>query len=694
MANIRRNLAVQITAGGTNPLKMRIQQSVLKLLTTGSIALIGQGGVTPYAFSMVSGALPTVATVTASITTNVMTVTAVANGTLAVGQVIAGAGITYGTKIASLGTGTGGTGTYNLTSTPNVASETITASPALSAAGVATFATGTLPSVVGSFSFVAQVQDSTSPTPQVYVAAFTVAVAHVLSGANVAPSTAEIGQTYSYQYTINGATGAVTWAVTSGSAPAGLSLSSAGLLSGTPTGPAAATSYFTVTATDAGTGDVLSIVCAQVVVAKLSLGNFWVASGAFIAPLKALHADAIINGKVIAAGGFSTGGPNIGISDCEIYDPVTGIWSAAGSLNTARFEMSACTVSGKVLVAGGETTATTTTTASEVYSPSTNTWSNTVGAMATARARYGDLILLGTGKVLAVAGMTGSLGTGVTTSCELYDPVAGTWSATGAITTGRMLHTVTLLNSGNVLLAGGLSGTNTALQACMTYNGTTWAATTNSLTTGRYWHTATKLNDGRVIVAGGTDNTNIFSSCEIYTPATNSWTAGPSMNSGHSNHKAVLLSDGRVLVVGGTCEIFDPILNTWTVVTNTIYTHSNQSALLLSDNSVLYTGSPLVGISSTTPSVSERYYPSLLSDRIYTVGTAVADSLVVALNGTGAAPYTFTYTNWSAGAAPVGLTFNPNGTITGRVQQRHQLPTGSIHQVASGNECCCGGCHE
>lgn len=64
---------------------------------------------------------------TASIATNVLTVTAVSCGVLAVGQTVTGVGIPYGTTIASLGTGTGGTGTYNLSTTPGtIGSESMT----------------------------------------------------------------------------------------------------------------------------------------------------------------------------------------------------------------------------------------------------------------------------------------------------------------------------------------------------------------------------------------------------------------------------------------------------------------------------------------------------------------------------------------------------------------------------------------
>jgi hypothetical protein len=57
------------------------------------------------------------ASVTGSITGNVLTVTAVGSGTLHVDDQITGTGIPDGTVIQSFGTGTGGTGTYNLNKT-------------------------------------------------------------------------------------------------------------------------------------------------------------------------------------------------------------------------------------------------------------------------------------------------------------------------------------------------------------------------------------------------------------------------------------------------------------------------------------------------------------------------------------------------------------------------------------------------
>lgn len=59
---------------------------------------------------------------TCTFATSVMTVTAVAQGRINVGDEVFAAGVAAGTTIASLGTGTGGTGTYNLSTSPGTLS--------------------------------------------------------------------------------------------------------------------------------------------------------------------------------------------------------------------------------------------------------------------------------------------------------------------------------------------------------------------------------------------------------------------------------------------------------------------------------------------------------------------------------------------------------------------------------------------
>ena len=77
---------------------------------------------TPAATKPNPPAFGTYAVVTGYIAGNVLTVSAVTSGALAVGHVITGLGITPYTTIDSLGTGTGGTGTYYVSSSQTVGS--------------------------------------------------------------------------------------------------------------------------------------------------------------------------------------------------------------------------------------------------------------------------------------------------------------------------------------------------------------------------------------------------------------------------------------------------------------------------------------------------------------------------------------------------------------------------------------------
>jgi hypothetical protein len=88
----------------------------------------GSGGVGTYTVSA-SQNLNFDAQFTASIATTVLTVTAVANGVIANNDYVYGSTVSVDTLITSLGTGTGGTGTYNINNSQTVGSSTIFSAP-------------------------------------------------------------------------------------------------------------------------------------------------------------------------------------------------------------------------------------------------------------------------------------------------------------------------------------------------------------------------------------------------------------------------------------------------------------------------------------------------------------------------------------------------------------------------------------
>ncbi len=64
--------------------------------------------------------------VTGSISGTTLSVTAIASGTISVGDVIGGTGVTAGTYVTALLTGTGGIGTYTVSATQSISSESLT----------------------------------------------------------------------------------------------------------------------------------------------------------------------------------------------------------------------------------------------------------------------------------------------------------------------------------------------------------------------------------------------------------------------------------------------------------------------------------------------------------------------------------------------------------------------------------------
>jgi len=282
----------------------------------------------------------------------------------------------------------------------------------------------------------------------------------------------------------------------------------------------------------------------------------WTLTGSMAAARQVFTAVLLKSGKVLVAGGLGAG--NAILAAAELYDPTTGTWSSAGSLSAARFGHTATLLqSGEVLVTGGcaGSTTCTDTAVSELYNPSSNSWSTT-GSLNTARSNH-TAVRLATGKVLVIGGSAGS----VTNSCELYDPTKGTWSNAASMTTARSQNGSTLLQDGKVLVTGGTQS-RFPINSAELYDPTanTWTLT-GSMKTGRYAHTATLLGDGTVVVAGGEGQpiscgkacTSYIptAAAEIYNEAKGSFTTTAALTRALANHSTTLLLNGRALTDGG-----------------------------------------------------------------------------------------------------------------------------------------------
>ena len=245
----------------------------------------------------------------------------------------------------------------------------------------------------------------------------------------------------------------------------------------------------------------------------------------------------LLDGRVLVAGGGNRCGGVFAAA--ALFDPVMGTWASTGSMTTGReFHSAALLSDGRVLVAGGvapggifDSVAT-----AEIYDPAMGMWT-AVGSMATARSTSCNgymqsyLARLANGDVLAAAadrtvppfGCIFIQSRLLTGAAEVFNPGSLSWTSTGAMSVARASTTLT------------------------------------------------PLNDGRVLVAGGSDlATTVFASAELFDPATGTWFTTAALNAPRSTHTATRLADGRVLVAGGgvgspatltaTAEIYDPVI--------------------------------------------------------------------------------------------------------------------------------------
>jgi len=295
----------------------------------------------------------------------------------------------------------------------------------------------------------------------------------------------------------------------------------------------------------------------------------WSATGGLRVPRSGHTATLLLDGRVLVLGGITGQGPNASAST-ELYDPGTGSWTLTGSLNLARVGYTATLLkSGKVLVAGGNGLGD--QDSAEIYDPATGKWSLTGNLIA---ARLGHTAtLLQDGRVLVTGGAF-EIGVNdgyILNSAELYDPVSGTWGPAADLNAAFREHIAILLADNKVLVLGGY-GSNDIPERYDPDAGT-WS---NTGSPGQVLSfTATLLSTGQVLIAGGVstqESGRYLSSAEVYDDRSGAWSPSSNMITGRWGHTATLLADGRVLVAGGlgvgatgettlrSAELYEPVV--------------------------------------------------------------------------------------------------------------------------------------
>ena len=536
--------------------------------------------------------------------------------------------------------------------------------------------TGT-PTAAGSFTFTVTATDS-AQTPESGSQPFNVTINTpgplVIDPGQMPPAGVHGTPYSSTTFTATGGYLPLSWTVSAGTLPPGLTLDTNGVLSGTPTKASSTPFAFTVTVTDSSTPTpATNSVAFSITISEpppptinntppptATVGSsysFPFSASDGLAPLVWTASSAPMGGLAVSLDGTLSGTPSTAgifpitltvkdaLNQSSPATPFTvriamarpaAAFTQTGSMTAPRDGHTATLLlDGRVLIAGGGPAS------AELYDAKSQTFTAT-GSMTLAQgARSATLLAVPSlpnyGKVL-IAG-------GDEVIAELYDPKAGTFTATGSTLAPHLGQTATLLQNGQVLIAGGETA------KAELFNPSTGAFTaTGSMTISRTGHTATRLSDGRVLIAGGVQDFGPgtvpiplgpgFASAELYDPVSGAFSSTGSMSEGRSGHTATLLVDGTVLVTGAdnTAELFNPGTGTFSVV-GEVSTGLGATATLRSDGTVLVAG----GRNRISLTTAELFAPesggfvatgSLITARDGHAATRLVDGTVLITGGT------------------------------------------------------------
>ena len=244
-------------------------------------------------------------------------------------------------------------------------------------------------------------------------------------------------------------------------------------------------------------------------------------------------------------------------------------WRAATAMPTARSELAATALGGRVYVAGG-IAAFGASRAFEVYNPDGDTWEKRA-RLPTALHHLG-LAALGA-HVYASGGYTGIRFTPRVRAVWAYDPRRDSWAEVGQMPAPRAAHAMVGLGD-RLYFLGGVGPGAEEVWSFAPATGT-WRRDHAPLPTPREHLTAVALS-GKLYAIGdrghGHGNRRLV---EVYDPLTDRWSPVADMHSAKSGFAAGVLN-GRLHVAGGEAldsgttfsqhEMFDPATGTWTVL--------------------------------------------------------------------------------------------------------------------------------
>jgi uncharacterized repeat protein (TIGR01451 family) len=326
------------------------------------------------------------------------------------------------------------------------------------------------PTTAGTYSFTVKVTDNSGLTS---TEAATVTIIPGPSMTFAAPPGGWTNTVYGYTLTASGGTSPLTWSVSSGSLPAGISLSPSGNLSGTPT--ATGTSSFTVKVTDANgqsatqatsitiaAGVSITSAAPQAAAVNSAYSYTFTATGGTTPYTWSVNAGTVPPGLTLSAAGVLSGTPTTTGSypfTVNVIDANKGVATASITLVvTAALTLTfPAPPSGTVGVAYTDTFTATNGTTPYTFSISSGTLPAGLTLNASTGVVSGTPTTAGTSsftvKVTDAKSATATFATSITILSSMLT-VAVTASTATAAPGGTVTYTITATNSGQTALTG------------------------------------------------------------------------------------------------------------------------------------------------------------------------------------------------------------------------------------------------
>jgi N-acetylneuraminic acid mutarotase len=271
-----------------------------------------------------------------------------------------------------------------------------------------------------------------------------------------------------------------------------------------------------------------------------------------------------------------------------------GRWETLAPMPTARQELAAAVLDGKIYVIGGLNGKLASTATVEVYNPNTNSWST---ARSIPAATNHNSAATAAGKLYAFA--TNGL------QAYVYDAAADAWSTVAPMNFQHGGTAAVAVIDGKIYVAGGINDSN-ATNAVEVYDpaANTWTVRA-PMSVPRH-HTAGAAINGKFYVVAGRGSTNAPTALEVYDPATNSWATRAPMPTGRSGVAAAAVN-GELWVFGGESpnrlhgevEAYNPATNTWRSLPNMPFPRHGIWAAVVGDRIFIAGGGDVANFGAT-----------------------------------------------------------------------------------------------